>query len=164
MKSGSHTAIAYGAVALIAAMWLGMLLGVSFLATPIKFHAQSLELAVALDVGRVTFAAFSKVERGLAILLALAAVWPGRKRSEFALALTVVAIVFLQVFWLLPALDMRVAAVIAGNPLPASLHHPLYAALEAIKALLLAATAAIAVSRLIRANATERGWGMIACD
>jgi hypothetical protein len=47
--------------ALIAAiLWLGLLLGVSFLATPAKFLAPSLALPVALDVGRHTFAVFNK--------------------------------------------------------------------------------------------------------
>lgn len=36
---------------LLAVLWAGLLLGVSFLATPVKFLAPSLSLPVALDVG-----------------------------------------------------------------------------------------------------------------
>src|SRR5690606_35153067 len=47
------------ALAFVTLLWLGLLLGVSFLATPVKFAAPTLTLAVALDVGRVTFGLFS---------------------------------------------------------------------------------------------------------
>ena len=46
----------------IAYVWLGLVLGVSFLATPVKFRAKSLTRPVALDVGRTTFHAFGKLE------------------------------------------------------------------------------------------------------
>jgi hypothetical protein len=56
----------------IALLWCGLLLGVSFLATPAKFMAPSLSLVVALDVGRQTFAVMNKVEwLFVAVLLAL---------------------------------------------------------------------------------------------
>ena len=50
------------ATLVVAAAWFGMLLGVSFLATPAKFLAPSLTLGVALDIGRQTFAILNKVE------------------------------------------------------------------------------------------------------
>ena len=46
----------------LALVWFGVLAGVSFLATPIKFMAPSLSLSVALDVGRQTFAALNPLE------------------------------------------------------------------------------------------------------
>jgi hypothetical protein len=53
--------------------WLGLLIGVAFLATPAKFLAPSLSLPVALDVGRQTFYVFNKVEwvMGAVLLLML---------------------------------------------------------------------------------------------
>src|SRR5690606_30735313 len=50
---------------LLAVLWTGLLLGVSFLATPVKFLAPSLSLPVALDVGRQTFMVFNWVEVAL---------------------------------------------------------------------------------------------------
>jgi hypothetical protein len=44
-----------GAIACGMFLWAGMLLGVSFIATPAKFLAPSLPLAQALDVGRSSF-------------------------------------------------------------------------------------------------------------
>ena len=42
--------------------WLGMVLGVSVLSTPIRFTATTITRPIALDVGRVTFAALNKAE------------------------------------------------------------------------------------------------------
>ena len=43
-------------------VWAGMVLGISFLETPVKFTAPSVTLPIGLDVGRHVFGAFNKVE------------------------------------------------------------------------------------------------------
>ena len=53
----------------VAYAWFGLVVGVSFLATPIKFRAQSLTLPVALDVGRTTFHAMTRLEWLLTLAL-----------------------------------------------------------------------------------------------
>lgn len=125
------------ALPLVAALWLGLLLGVSFLAAPVKFQAASLALPVALDVGQVTFALFSKVEWALAIatLACFVAGRPGR--LEGLILTAVLAILAAQAFWLLPVLDVRLEAVVAGTPSPPSSHHMIYIATAVAKALLL---------------------------
>jgi len=50
------------ASAATALVWLGMLIGVSFLATPVKFVVKDLSLPVALQVGQATFGLFTNVE------------------------------------------------------------------------------------------------------
>ncbi len=130
----------------LALIWAGLLLGVSFLATPVKFTAPGLTLPVALEVGHVTFALFSLIEWVLGALLLLSASL-GSSRARLAVAALVSSIVALQALWLLPALDLRVAAVVAGAPLPPSSHHTLYAAAEAIKLVLLLGSGAWALRR-----------------
>ena len=49
--------------------WLGMTIGVSLIATPMRFAAESITRPVALDVGRVVFAAFNKAELLALVLL-----------------------------------------------------------------------------------------------
>lgn len=131
--------LAHAAAAFVALFWLGMLVGVSFLATPVKFQAPSLDLPVALDVGRVTFALFSRIEWIPAVLLLAVVVLPRLSGWMIAAAIGIVALLAAEFFWLLPALDTRVAAIIAGEPLPSSPHHFLYASAEVVKALLLLA-------------------------
>jgi len=125
-----------------------MLLGVSFLATPVKFQAPSLELTVALEVGRVTFDIFSKIEWGLAALLVIATFFPRAPRAEMVFTAVAVLVVSIQAFWLLPVLDLRVEAVISGAPSPPSMHHMAYALLEAVKAVALVAVGLVALFRL----------------
>jgi hypothetical protein len=132
--------------AVIALVWLGMLIGVSFLATPVKFVVQDLSMPVALQVGRATFALFSRVEWLLAAALLFAAGWRWRTRPVvLTLAVATGAAVLAQGAWLLPALDVRVAMIVAGGTPPASPHHALYAGIEAMKAIALAVLAAMAL-------------------
>ena len=136
------------ALCLIPAVWLGLLIGVSFVATPVKFTAPTLEYAPALDVGRVTFGLFSKVEWGVAALLLLATGIAGLPRLPSLGAAALGLLLAAQAIWLLPILDVRVAAVIAGQPLPPTWHHTAYGVLEAVKAALLLALAVIGARRL----------------
>ena len=139
---------AMAALALVPAIWLGLLVGVSFIATPVKFAAPTLELGPALDVGRVTFALFSKIEWGVAGILALVVIVAGFPRYRAAGASVLILALALQTFWLLPALDLRVAAIIAGETLPASYHHNAYGGLEIVKSATLLALAVAGVRRL----------------
>ena len=117
----------------VAAVWLGMLIGVSFIATPVKFQAAGLDLATALDVGRLTFGAFSRVEWVLAALLVVTGLSPRVLRWRQVVTGVIVLGVAVQALWLLPALDARVAVIMAGNMPEPSRHHALYAGVEIVK-------------------------------
>ena len=102
----------------LALVWMGIVIGVSFLATPVKFTADSLTRPVALDVGRATFHALAYLEWVLAALLAVL-IWRtathqqsiGRRALTAAAVVAVVVVV--QSAWLQPELDERVASIIA---------------------------------------------------
>lgn len=118
-------------------IWLGLLLGVSFIATPAKFLAPSLDLPIALDVGRHTFRVFAVVESALltggVAMIALKMI----PRRDLMGLVMVAALMAAQYLWLLPALDLRVAAVIAGQHPPPSWRHPAYLLFEVAKAAIL---------------------------
>ncbi len=118
MSLGDHRADWGRTVALV---WAGMVLGVSFLATPAKFLATSLPWPVALDVGRQTFRTFGWVEVALTAVLRLSAAAPARQRP---LALAPGLIVLAQALWLRPQLDARTRQVVDGGetPPPSALH------------------------------------------
>lgn len=122
----------------IVVLWVGLLAGVSFLATPAKFLAPSLTLPVALDVGRHTFAIFSKMEWLLAVA-ALLVVLLSRPRSGIAIAGCAIVALFvvLEATWLLPVLDQRVGLIIADQQPPASNLHNVYIGIEVAKLLAL---------------------------
>lgn len=120
-----------------ALLWLGVLIGVSFMATPVKFQAPSLDLPTALDVGRVTFALLSRVEWGLWALVAVAALASRARVGGWVLVGVLAAVLVLQSVWLLPVLDERIGRIIAGETPPPSVHHLIYVIAEGGKALAL---------------------------
>lgn len=138
--------------AAVALLWAGLVLGVSFLATPAKFLAPSLSLPIALDVGRSTFHVSILCEAALALsLLGLVLLRRRVSRTVGVLAAAAAAIVALQMFWLLPELDLRVAQVIEGVPLPPSSLHIFYIVADALKLILLVACAWLVTAKRVRA-------------
>lgn len=110
-----------GATSNLALLWAGMVLGVSFLATPAKFLAPSLSRPVALDVGRHTFRTFAFVEMALTAALGLSAAAPSRQRP---LTLAPGLIVLAQALWLRPRLNARTRQIVNGvaTPPPSGMH------------------------------------------
>lgn len=134
------------ALTVLSLVWLGLLLGVSFLATPVKFLAPSLTLPVALDVGRYTFAWLSRVELVLGVAILSAAIAQNPKAWATWVAGLLLAIVAGQFFWLLPLLDARVEIILQGDVPPPSSLHVAYIFAEVAKLAALLALAVYALS------------------
>ena len=122
-------------IPIVAAIWAGALLGVSFLATPIKFRARTLPYHAALEVGRVTYFYFTRIEWALlAILVALTAAGPPPGAIDVALLAAVAALIVLQGAWLIRHMDRRVTAALKSRTRPPpSRTHQLYIATEIAK-------------------------------
>jgi hypothetical protein len=122
------------ALVVVLLLWAGILFGVSFLATPVKFSAPSLTLPVAIEVGRSTFALLNRVELGCAaISVGLLIVGASRTLSVCLSAGVAVLGVLLETFWLLPVLDQRAQAVIDGAMPTASSLHDVYIGIDLAK-------------------------------
>lgn len=117
--------------------WAGLLFGVSFLATPVKFQAPSLALSVGIDVGRYTFLWLNRLEwAGVALLAFL--LWRGTRSLSVRTAGAAIAlIVAVETWWLLPLLDERAQIVIDGGEAPPSRLHQVYIALDLAELILL---------------------------
>lgn len=121
-------------------VWAGVALGVAFVATPAKFLVPSLSLPVALDVGRHTFAVYDRLQLAVLAALLVLGVWSQDRRRWYALLLVPAAVVLAEALWLLPSLDLRVAAIITGRPADhRSNLHALYIVAECLKILALLA-------------------------
>jgi hypothetical protein len=124
-------------------VWAGVLLGVSFIATPAKFLAPSLPMAQALDVGRWTFHVLSLVEWGFAAASAtlLVAAWRTGKvhGSIVALIAVVVLVMAAETFALRPLLDARVLQIMKGEIVSPTPLHKAYIALEGLRFILILA-------------------------
>ena len=138
------------AVTLLAWLWAGLVLGVSFVATPVKFLAPSLSLADALAVGRVTFAALQWIECAAVVALAVLIWTTTPRRRALVLLAAIVAILVCQYAWMLPILDARVQAIIDGQHLPPSFLHWIYTVLELVKVPLLVLIGLISFGRIVR--------------
>lgn len=142
-----------------AAIWSGMIVGVSFLATPAKFLAPNLTLPAALDVGRHTFAIFNKVEWALSATTIVLLFVGRRSMIVWSTVILAMAIVVIETLWLLPILDSRVGLIIGGQQPTPSHHHTLYIICELAKLiaiLLLVAHLARRIAR--RANQARRPY------
>jgi hypothetical protein len=124
---------AYGAAAsMIAAIWIGLILGVSFFAAPIKFTAPGVSLEQLLAVGQVTFRAFSWVELSTFALLVAASL---RKLTRgIVIGLFFLCLLLLiQKFGILPGLDTELNRTVAGETVEETSLHFVYVAIDCFK-------------------------------
>ena len=114
-------------------VWAGMTVGISMIATPVRFTAESITRPVALDVGRVVFAALNKAELLALVLLLVVVRVSGRSREMWAWCAVLIIIVLAQGAWLIPELAARTDIIMSGGEPPPSSAHAIYSALEIIK-------------------------------
>lgn len=116
-------------------IWIGMLIGISFLEAPLKFQAPNITVPLGLGIGKLVFSALNKFEIVFSIVFI---VWLYFNyqclewASLFAVGLPVI-MVALQTFWLLPVLGVRADLLISGQELSKSYHHIYYVAMEFMK-------------------------------
>ncbi|WP_207432061.1 hypothetical protein [Sabulibacter ruber] len=135
----SHTLTFVSVAALF--LWAGLIIGISFIEAPVKFTAPGITLPLGLGIGRLVFGVMNKVEIAFCAIALLAFLFNHASKLEWTLIAGTAAILLLQTFWLLPALDVRAVAIINGQNPPASSLHFVYVALEFLKFGLLLFTA-----------------------
>jgi hypothetical protein len=120
-------------------IWVGLVAGLSFVETPLKFRAPGITLPLGLGIGRLVFYALNKIELVLAVVLIGTFILRSPANSKIFIATGIVAAsLLLQTFWMLPVLDARAVAVIEGTNEPGSPVHIIYIAAEVIKLITLA--------------------------
>ncbi|MDQ6787934.1 MAG: hypothetical protein M3033_14100 [Acidobacteriota bacterium] len=119
-------------------VWFGLIVGISFIETPLKFQAPNITIPLGLGIGRLVFFALNKIEIILAILMLISFVKAKPKNKIASAAFRLIAVLlFLQTVWLLPLLDERAVLVINGDYAPQSNLHFIYILFDAIKLVLL---------------------------
>jgi len=103
------------------------------IATPVRFTAPSITRPIALDVGRVVFAALNKAEILALLLLLIIVRAAGLTRQWWAFCGLLALIVLAQGVWLIPELAARTDLILSGGEPPPSYAHAIYAALELSK-------------------------------
>src|SRR5690242_2988571 len=114
-------------------VWLGMVLAISFLETPLKFRAPGVTLQIGLGIGRLVFRALNACEIALAaVVVACFAITPPAVSVAVAAAVAVLTLLA-QVLAVRPRLTQRSDAVLAGGKGPRSRAHWVYVGLETVK-------------------------------
>jgi hypothetical protein len=114
-------------------VWLGMVVAISFIETPLKFRAPGITMRLGLGIGRLVFRALNTAELLLAAVV-LAAVFADHAPLPAVVAiLAAVAALIIQVLVVRRWLNRRSDAVLAGAQGPRSRGHFVYIGLEVLK-------------------------------
>jgi len=124
-------------------LWAGIVVGISFIEAPVKFHAATLTRVVALDVGRTVFHASQLAQAALAVLAVAAAAFGRVPRWAWVCLALGVGTLLIQMEWLFPVLNQRAETIISGGVPSGANPHTAYGVLEVVKLLALVAGAVL---------------------
>jgi hypothetical protein len=136
-------------------IWLGMVLAISFLETPLKFRAPGITVPLGLGIGRLVFRAFNAAELALAGTLTLALLLAGNAGevnlggAATTVLIAIWTLLLVQVAVLRPRLDRRADQLIRGQSPPRSHLHLAYVAAECAKIVLLPTLGILLAQRLM---------------
>jgi len=124
---------------LIVGVWLGMVCGISFLEAPLKFQAPNITTVLGLGIGKLVFTALNKIEL---LFSSITVIWlvsqyRNLSRSIFIILISLIILMLIQSFWLLPILNERVDNLLQGIKLAKTNHHLYYIVFEVVKVNLL---------------------------
>lgn len=121
-------------------LWAGLILGLSFIETPLKFQAPGVTREIGLGIGRLVFQTLNRIEIVLLIMMGIS-IFLSHTPSKVKVVFSAIAVILLsQTFWLLPILDTRTQGLLSGVEPPASIHHHLFVGAECTKLVLLILT------------------------
>jgi hypothetical protein len=120
-------------------VWLGMVLAISFVETPLKFRAPGITMLLGLGIGRLVFRALAVVELTLTGVLTTARVLGDRTTAVVVLTSLLWAVLVVQVAVLLSGLGRRARLLLTGGNLPRSRLNLVDVALDRSKVVLLRA-------------------------
>jgi hypothetical protein len=121
-------------------VWLGMVLAISFLETPLKFRAPDVTLRIGLGIGRIVFRALNVCEAVLAVVLAAALIAGHPSTAVLVAAAVAIIPLVVQLAVVRPSLTRRTNLVLGGQDAPRSHSHQAYVALEGVKVIALIVT------------------------
>ncbi|MDN0197901.1 hypothetical protein [Streptomyces sp. S.PNR 29] len=139
----SASASVAGAVTFV---WLGMVLGISFLEAPLKFRAPGVSVRIGLGIGRLVFRALNRVEAVLAAAVVTAVALGSSPLPVVLLTGLAVVLLAVQLAVVRPVLNRRSDRVLAGEDVPRSRAHLFYVACESAKVLTLIALGSVVLT------------------
>lgn len=131
------------------ALWLGLLIGISLIETPLKFMAPGMTLALGLGIGQLVFAAMNIVEVVFFIVLAASCIKRGMDRAYLWVVAGLGAVLLAKIALIRPFLAKRTEAVLAGAEAGGSSWHYFYIAADGLLLVLLVTVLVMGVRRWV---------------
>ncbi|SDS07215.1 hypothetical protein [Agrococcus carbonis] len=131
------------------AIWLGLIIGISLIETPLKFQAPGITVPLGLGIGRLVFAAMNIVEAVLVALLLVAVLASRAPRPERIVALVLAVVLAVKALVIRPMMQGTTDAVVAGESAGGSGMHVLYIAADGALIVGLVALLALAARALL---------------
>lgn len=116
---------------LVPAIWVGLIIGISFIEAPLKFQAPGITIPLGLGIGRLVFAAMNVVEILLFLALLAGSIRRGVERTWWIVVGTVGFWLLVKTVAIRPGLSRRTDAVLSGDFEGGSLWHYAYIGVEA---------------------------------
>ena len=143
--------IKYPLVFAVSFFWLGLVIAVSFLETPLKFQVSGMTLPIALELGKTMFGISTNIQLGLMILVFFNFFLNPSKLNKFIIftGVLLALILVLEKFWMLPILDARADVLATGKGLPPTPLHNYFIYAECIKAILILSIGFLQLKKII---------------
>jgi len=117
---------------MVAAIWIGLIIGVAFYASSIKFTAPGVGRTQLLSVGQVTFQGLTWIEF-VAFLSLLLAAWSQLTRSVIKIIVVLALLLVIQKMAVQPILNTAITQAIAGESVDTIVLHFIYGGLDCAK-------------------------------
>ena len=123
--------------------WSGFVSSISFMEAWLKFRAPGVSLLVGLSIGKTIFSTLNKMEWVYLFLSVLLVLISNNSKHKIILVtlITILVILLIQTFILLPGLTERANTIIEGGTVNKSMLHIYFGVLEILKVFLLIFTA-----------------------
>ena len=119
-------------------IWLGMILAISFMEAPLKFQAEGVSLPIGLQIGKLVFGVFNKVELVWLNILCIGCFFTKHMSFKLVIPLVVLGLLLaIDTFILLPELTERADRIIDHQGVKPSNVHLTYVIIEVLKLVLL---------------------------
>lgn len=153
-------------VLFIPAIWLGLIIGISFIEAPLKFTAPGITIPLGLGIGRRVFLAMNIVEvvLGIALLVAMFSLWRNHRLQELpnfnrirAWSLIALVLLLVKTVVIRPLLAAHTARVLEGTFEGGSTTHYFYIGVEVLLFIALIILMVAAMRGLLPGTAPIRG-------
>ncbi len=114
-------------------VWLGMVLAISFIETPLKFRAPGMTIPLGLGIGRLVFTTLNLIEVAFAAIITVLLLSDAASAAQTWLLIVLIGGLAIQVGGIRPVLNRRTNRFLAGETLPGSKVHLIYIGLEVVK-------------------------------